>query len=170
MLKPVIMKKILFVCSSVLLTLLLGCASPSNQHGMVEKDDGIAGIVTVPSNNSVDQTYQNLKTAIKEKEALSIIAELDHRQNAASVDMELRPTRILMFGNPTLGTPLMQASQSTGLDLPQKMLVYENADGQVFIGYNDPAYLKERHDIEGQDENLKKISKALKNLAEKAAQ
>ena len=164
------MKRILFAFSCVVLVLLAGCASPSNQSKMVDEDNGMVGIVTVPSNNGIDQTYKSLKIAIEEKEALSIIAELDHQENAGSVDMELRPTRILMFGNPLLGTPLMQASQSAGLDLPQKMLVYENADGQVFIGYNDPAYLKERHDIEGQDENLKKISKALKNLAEKAAQ
>ena len=128
------------------------------------------GIVTVQSNNSVDKTYQNLKSAIEGNDALSVIAELDHSKNAASVDMELRPTRILMFGNPKLGTPLMQASQTTGLDLPQKMLVYEEGDGQVFIAYNDPEYLEERHDIEGQDEVLQKIAGALKNLAEGAAQ
>src|SRR5699024_9476011 len=102
-------------------------------------------------------------------DVLSVIAELDHRQNAASVDMQLRPTRILMFGNPRLGTPLMQASQVTRLDLPQKLLVYEDDDGEVFNGYNDPEYLGDRHDIEGQDEGLEKIAGALKNLAETAA-
>lgn len=161
------MKNIPIIFSFLFIGLLAGCSDNTKQINDL-KDDDRPGIITVQSSNSIDETYQNLKTAIEDKDALSIIAELDHRKNAASVDMQLRPTRILMFGNPRLGTPLMQASQTTGLDLPQKMLVYEDADGEVFIAYNDPEYLADRHNIEGQDEGLKKITGALKNLAETA--
>lgn len=127
------------------------------------------GLVTVASETSIDETYQNLVQAIQENEALSIMAELDHQANASRVGMDLRPTKLLVFGNPNLGTPLMQNSQSLSLNLPQKMLVYEEADGQVFIAYNDPHYLADRHRVEGQEEVLDKISNALKNMAEGAA-
>src|SRR5699024_8315040 len=121
----IIMKNLLIICSFVTLGLVAGCAGNADRTNDLDGDEP-AGMVTVPSNNNIDETYQNLKDAIKSKDALSVIAELDHRQNAASVDMQLRPTRILMFGNPNLGTPLMQTSQTTGLDLPQKFLVYED--------------------------------------------
>src|SRR5699024_1622457 len=162
------MKNLLILASFLVVGLLAGCAGNTNQMNNSDADDR-SGIITVPSSNSVDETYQNLKDAIERNDALSVIAELDHRQNAASVNMQLRPTRILMLGNPRLGTPLMQARQVTGLDLPQKLLVYEDAGGQVFIAYNNPEYLAGRHDIEGQDEGLEKIAGALKNLAETAA-
>jgi uncharacterized protein (DUF302 family) len=126
---------------------------------------GDNGMVTVASNNSVDETYQKLVDAIKNNEALSIIAQLDHQENAANVDMELRPTRVLMFGNPNLGTPLMQSGQTIGIDLPQKVLIYEDANGDVFLVYNDPFYLADRHDIEDQGDVLDTISNALQNLA-----
>lgn len=127
------------------------------------------GLVTVQSKNSVDATYQNLVQAIEGNEALSILAQLDHQANAASVGLDLRPTKLLVFGNPNLGTPLMQSSQTTAIDLPQKFLVYEDAEGQVFIVYNNPFYLAERHEIEGTQEQLDQISGALQKLAEAAA-
>ncbi len=127
------------------------------------------GIVTVASQNSVDVTYSRLKAAIQSNENLTLVAELDHAANAASVGMELRPTRLLVFGNPNLGTPLMQASQTTAIDLPQKMLVYEGASGAVTIAYNAPAFLASRHSITGQDDVLATISSALAGLASGAA-
>jgi uncharacterized protein (DUF302 family) len=122
-------------------------------------------MVTVASNNSVDETYQKLVDAIKNNEALSIIAQLDHQANAAGVGMELRPTRLLVFGNPNLGTPLMQSGQTIGIDLPQKVLIYEDANGDVFLVYNDPFYLANRHEIEDQGDVLDTIANALQNLA-----
>ena len=83
--------------------------------------------------------------------------------------MKLAPTRIIMFGNPRLGTPLMQAGDFTGLDLPQKILVTEK-DGVVSLSYNDPMYLKERHNIVEKDEVLQKVSGALDKITTAASQ
>ena len=95
---------------------------------------------------------------------LKIIAELNHQANAASVDLNLAPTRIIMFGNPRLGTPLMQNAQTIGLDLPQKILVYQEASGVVKVAYNDPLYLKDRHGVSQNEAILEKISGALNKL------
>ena len=127
------------------------------------------GIVIVPSANDIDTTFNNLEQAIINAAPLTLVTTLDHSANAASVDMVLLPTRLLVFGNPNLGTPLMQSEQSIGIDLPQKMLVYEDAAGQVSVAYNDPAFLAERHGITDQQEIIDTISTALSNLAAGAA-
>ncbi len=125
--------------------------------------------VKVKSERGFDETYDALKKAIESKEPLAIVAELDHSANAKKAGIELRPTKVIMFGNPALGTPLMKANQEIGVDLPQKMLVYEDEKGNVYVLYNDPNVLAENHNISGQDEVLTKISGALKGLAEAAA-
>ena len=125
--------------------------------------------IKIKSENSFDETYEALKKSIKSKEPLTIIAELDHAENAEKAGMQLRPAKVIMFGNPKLGTPLMNENQEIGVDLPQKMLVYEDEKGDVYVVYNDPKILAENHGISGQDENLSKISEALKGLAEAAA-
>jgi uncharacterized protein (DUF302 family) len=124
--------------------------------------------IKVKSENNFNETYAALKKAIESKEPLTIIAELDHSANAKKAGMELRPTKVIMFGNPKLGTPLMKENQAIGIDLPQKMLVYEDEKGDVYVVYNDPKILAENHNISGQDEILNKISEALKGLAETA--
>lgn len=128
------------------------------------------GIISVESSLDFETTYSNLKSNIEANENLSIVAELDHQQNAASAGLELRPTTVIMFGNPNLGTPLMQSTRSIGLDLPQKMLVWEDEEGKVFISYNDPQFLKERHQLEGQEEEIEQISNALQMLANSAGE
>lgn len=127
--------------------------------------DTATGLVTVESNYGFEETYDRLRGAIEQNGQLSIVAEVDHAANAQSVGKDLGPTRLLIFGNPDLGTELMQAEQTVGIDLPQKFLVYENAEGQVLVTYNDPYYLAGRHGIEGQDGELQKIFMALSNLA-----
>ncbi len=122
------------------------------------------GIITKVSKVSFEQTYQQLRTVIENNPNLKIIAELDHQKNAGSVDLKLNPTRIILFGNPRLGTPLMQNAQTIGLDLPQKILVYQEEDGTVKVAYNDPLYLKNRHTVTGQEAILEKISGALNKL------
>ncbi len=126
--------------------------------------------IKVKSENNFDDTYAALKKAVESKEPLTIIAELDHSENAKKAEMELRPTKIIMFGNPKLGTPLMKENQAVGVDLPQKMLVYEDEKGDVYVVYNDPKILAENHNIKEQDEVLNKISEALKGLAEAATE
>lgn len=148
------------ILSSIILLFSLNCSPP------VEKSDD--GLVIKTSSNSVDSTYQKLHRLISDNPNLSIVAELDHQKNAASVDLELPPTRIILFGNPKLGTPLMQQSQTAGIDLPQKMLVYEE-DGIVKIAYNDPTYLLKRHELTNLDKVLSTMSNALDNLSEMAS-
>jgi len=128
------------------------------------------GIATKMSVNTFDTTYQKLVAAITGNPNLKIIAELDHQMNAASVNLELRPTRLIVFGNPNLGSPLMQSKQSAGIDLPQKMLVWETADSVVQVAYNDPTYIAQRHGLTGVDTELSTIAMALENLSNAATQ
>lgn len=127
------------------------------------------GIITKTSTNSFEETYNTLVGAIEGNENLKLVTTLDHEANAASAGLELRPTRLIVFGNPNLGTPLMQNSQSTGIDLPQKFLVWEDADGAVKISYNDPAFLQKRHGITENEDILNTITGALNNLSNAAA-
>ncbi len=126
------------------------------------------GIITKTSTVSFEQTYQQLKSVLENNPNLKIIAELDHQNNAGSVDLSLNPTRIILFGNPRLGTPLMQNAQTIGLDLPQKILIYQEENGTVKVAYNDPLYLKERHGVTDNEPILEKISNALHKLTEVA--
>lgn len=128
------------------------------------------GVVSMESANSFSETYEKLRSAIAGNSNLKIVAELDHQQNAKSVGLELNPTKLIVFGNPNLGTPLMQAEQTIAIDLPQKMLVYENESGKVMVAYNDPYYLAKRHGVTGEDKVLKQIQTALNNLATGATQ
>lgn len=155
--------------SNALSNLVKGATNGKIKSATNLNADPKAGVVTRISNEDFEATYSNLRNAIVANENLQIVAELDHRENAASVDMELRPTKVIIFGNPNLGTPLMQSSQSTGLDLPQKMLVWEDEDGTVNISYNDPEYLQERHAISGNETVVSQITAALNALSEAAA-
>ena len=142
-----------------------GNATPAAQQTVGLEE----GIITKESTRSVDASYAALKSAIENNPNLRVIAELNHKANAASVGLELRPTRIIIFGNPNLGTPLMQSSQSMGLDLPQKMLIWEAEDGTVYVSYNDINYLVERHGVEGNEGVISTIENALNNLSNVAA-
>lgn len=126
------------------------------------------GLKTLKSQNDFEETYAKLKSAIENNEALKIIAEVDHRENAENAGLTLRPTRLIIFGNPKLGTPLMNEAQTLAIDLPQKMLIYETEAKEVFIVYNDPIYLAKRHSVSENREEFAKISNALKMLAEMA--
>ncbi len=127
------------------------------------------GLVTVESNLTFQETHERLQGAIEANENLRILTTVDHQANAANVDQPLLPTRLILFGNPALGTPLMQGSRTTAIDLPQKVLVWQDQDGRVFLTYNDPLYLRQRHGLEGVDEILSTISNALRTLATAAA-
>ncbi|WP_031427391.1 DUF302 domain-containing protein [Flavimarina sp. Hel_I_48] len=127
------------------------------------------GVVTVDSNKPFSATYDALRSAIADNSNLKIIAELDHQENGTSVGKTIRPTRLIVFGNPRSGTPLMQNKRSIAIDLPQKMLVWQDDAGITHISYNDPDYLASRHAIDGNTEILKTISDALSNLSEAGA-
>jgi uncharacterized protein (DUF302 family) len=128
------------------------------------------GIISKTSSSDFETTYQKLKAVIDSNPNLKIVAELNHQANAASVNLNLNPTRIIMFGNPNLGTPLMQNAPLVGLDLPQKILVHQANDGAVVVSYNDPLYLKERHGITDNAAVLQKIAGALNALTNAAIQ
>ena len=98
-----------------------------------------------------------------------MVARVDHAANAASVSQELRPTEVILFGNPNLGTPLMQLNQTIGIDLPQKVLFYENEAGEAYATYNTPSYLASRHNISADSATLPMIGMALRGLVEGAA-
>ena len=105
-----------------------------------------AEMITKQSPHSVAETMDKLVAAV-EGAGATVFARVDHAEGAASVEMELRPTQMLMFGNPKLGTPLMQMSQSAGLDLPLRVVVWEAEDGTVTLGYHDPADMVVAHGV-----------------------
>jgi uncharacterized protein (DUF302 family) len=104
------------------------------------------GLIAVASAHAPDQTMQKLIAAVIEK-GFAVLAHVDHAGAAAKVGMELRPTDLLLFGNPKGGTPLMQAEQTMGIDLPLKALVWQDKDGKTWLGYNDPVWLAKRHGV-----------------------
>ena len=126
------------------------------------------GVEIIESKYSVEETADRLEKVLKDNE-LTIFEKVDHQKGAASVGMELPASTVLIFGNPKLGTPLMQCAPTTAIDLPQKILIWEDQDGEVNLGYNSPDYLKKRHGIEGCDQELQKIAGALKKFAQTAA-
>jgi uncharacterized protein (DUF302 family) len=104
------------------------------------------GIINRPSNHSVDETVVRLKTILQFK-GVALFALVDHSGEAEKAGMKMRPTKLLVFGSPKAGTPLMLAAPSIAIDLPLKILVWEDSQGKVWISYNSPEYLKERHGL-----------------------
>jgi uncharacterized protein (DUF302 family) len=102
------------------------------------------GIRTIPSQHSVDETVARLQNILHLK-SVKLFALIDHSGEAAIAGLEMRPTKVLIFGSPKAGTPLMVAAPSTALDLPLKILIAESATGEVLVSWNDPAWLQQRH-------------------------
>jgi uncharacterized protein (DUF302 family) len=125
-------------------------------------------LVTRKSPHSVSVTADRFAAALKEKD-IALVARVNHAGAAQKVGMELRPTELLIFGNPKLGTPLMQSNQRAGIDLPLKALVWQDAKGDVWIGYDAPSTLVARHGIADRAEVVKKMTGALEGLAASAA-
>jgi uncharacterized protein (DUF302 family) len=110
------------------------------------------GLITLPSDFPVGETIDRL-TELVTARGLHVFARVDHAEGAAKAGMTLRPTQLLIFGNPTGGTPLMQDRQTAGIDLPVKALAWEDADGRVWIGYNDAAWIAQRHGLGTESSN-----------------
>ena len=127
------------------------------------------GIVRLKSHYSVNETINRLEDVLRKK-GMTIFKRVDHSAGAQKVGLELRPTQLLIFGNPKVGTPLMQCSQTAALDLPQKALAYKDASGQVWLAYNDPAYMAKRHDIEGCEKAVAKVTNALAKFSAAAVE
>jgi uncharacterized protein (DUF302 family)/uncharacterized membrane protein YidH (DUF202 family) len=127
---------------------LLSVREPSKQEKttMNPKFQSGDGIITVDSHHPVDQTVERLE-ALLEAKGIKLFTLVDHSGEAEKAGMQMRPTKLLIFGNPKAGTPLMIASPTIAIDLPLKLLVWEEEGGRTRISYNDPAYLQERHGL-----------------------
>jgi len=124
------------------------------------------GIIDRPSNHSVDQTVEKLKSILQAK-GVTLFALIDHSGEAEKVGLKMPPTKLLIFGSPKAGTPLMLAAPSIAIDLPLKILVWQDAQGKVWLSYNSPEYLKERHGLPA--DLLQNIS-VVETLASKAGE
>jgi uncharacterized protein (DUF302 family) len=124
------------------------------------------GIVNKPSKHSVEQTIEALSNILKSK-GVAVFAMIDHSGEAEKVGLKMGPTKLLIFGNPKAGTPLMLASPSSAIDLPLKLLVWEDAQGKVWVSYNSPEYLRERH---GLPQELMQNIAVVEGLATKAGE
>jgi uncharacterized protein (DUF302 family) len=122
------------------------------------------GIVSLKSPHDVKNTADRLEDILKQK-GMTVFIRINHAEGAQKVGKDLRPTEVIIFGNPKVGTPLMQCSQTVAIDLPQKALIWEDVKGQVWLSYNDPNYLVTRHGISGCSGVIKKIQNALSNFA-----
>lgn len=124
------------------------------------------GLVALKSPHAPKATMDRLESALKDK-GLTIFARIDHAAGAAKIGKKLRATELLIFGNPQGGTPFMECAQSVGIDLPLKALVWQDESGQVWLGYNDPAYIAARHGV-AQCPAAAGLSKALAGFAQHA--
>ncbi len=125
------------------------------------------GVISIKSSHDVKSTADRLENTLHKK-GMTVFIRINHAEGARKVGKSLRPTELLIFGNPKVGTPLMQCSQSVAIDLPQKALIWEDEAGQVWLSYNDPKYLARRHSITGCAEVIQKIGAALGNFAKAA--
>jgi uncharacterized protein (DUF302 family) len=124
----------------------------------------VESLITVESHYSAKETADRFESIIKDK-GFTVFSRIDHQKNAAGVNLTLRPTEVIIFGNPNIGTQLMQCNQLVAIDLPQKVLISEDADNKVWLSYNNPQYIKQRHSIAGCDKVINKISGVLNTLS-----
>ena len=126
------------------------------------------GLINVRSAFSVEETANRLENILTEK-GMTIFNRIRHSESAAAVGIELRETELIIFGNPKVGSPLMKCQQSVAIDLPQKALIWKDQNSSVWITYNDPGYLVNRHQITGCEEVISKIEKALSGMTKAAS-
>ena len=126
------------------------------------------GVINVPSAFNVKETADRMERVLKEK-GMTIFNRIKHSEGAGKVGIALRDTELIIFGNPKVGSPLMKCRQSVAIDLPQKALIWKDDKAKVWISYNDPKYLKKRHNITGCGEVISKIEKALAGIAKSAS-
>ncbi|MGX9417403.1 DUF302 domain-containing protein [Vibrio sp. WJH972] len=128
----------------------------------------VEGMVNVESTFDVVETTDRLEGILKEK-GMTVFNRIKHSQSASDVGIELRDTELLIFGNPKAGSPLMKCQQSVAIDLPQKALIWKDESEKVWISYNDPRFLEQKHGIKGCEKVLANIEKALGNFAKAAS-
>jgi uncharacterized protein (DUF302 family) len=141
---------------------------PPTNPASAQANAGTAGLVTLPSRHGAAQTLDQLESLLRQRN-IRIFARIDHAQAARDAGLTLRPTQVLIFGNPQAGTPVMQANQTVGIDLPLKVLAWEDADGKSWLTCNDPQYLFERHGIRDKGAIATAMAGLLHELATAAA-
>jgi len=151
----------------------LGCVAlitsfkGGKEQTMNPSDLADADLVTFPSAHGATETVERLKSSLSQKR-IHLFADIDHAAGAQKVGLSLRPTRVLIFGNPQAGTPLMQGQQTIGLDLPLRILVWEDEAGKVWLTYHRPEFLAQRHHVRDRDEAVKALGAALADLTRTA--
>src|SRR5439155_26282033 len=126
------------------------------------------GLTTIPSRFGPKETMDRLVAEISAK-GMSVFTRIDHAAGAAQVGLTLRPTELIIFGNARGGTPLMHSAQTVGIDLPLKMLVWEDAEGKTWLSYNEPNWIARRHGVRNAEQVVSKMGAALSAIARKAA-
>ncbi|HWC59209.1 MAG TPA: DUF302 domain-containing protein [Verrucomicrobiae bacterium] len=127
------------------------------------------GLKTIESRFTPEETIKRLETHIV-SQGLTIFAKVEHSRLAVEAGLELRPTTLVLFGNPRGGTPLMQANQTIGIDLPLTALIWLDASGKTWFSYNEPSWLAKRHELKGMDRPVGMMDQALAAIAEKVTQ
>ena len=161
-----------FALALVILT-PIGCsetAEPVTQNKAIKMDKtdiATDGLVTLPSAHSVPKTVERLKKLLADK-GIELFAHVDHAASAKQVGMTLRPTQVLIFGNPKAGTPLMQSRQTIGLDLPLRALIWEDEQGRIWLTYTRLEYLAQRHKVTNRADAVRALDAGLAALARDA--
>ncbi|MDX8404062.1 MAG: DUF302 domain-containing protein [Mariprofundaceae bacterium] len=124
-------------------------------------------LINIKSSHDVKTTANRFENILKVK-GMTLFIRINHAKGAGKIGESLRPTELIIFGNPKVGTPLMQCSQSIAIDLPQKALIWEDQTGDVWFSYNNPKYLVKRHAVKGCEKTINKIEHALANFAKSA--
>jgi uncharacterized protein (DUF302 family) len=127
----------------------------------------VQGLTTIKSSHAPRETMNRLETAVAAK-GLTVFARIDHAAGASAAGLPLRPTEVLIFGNAKGGTPLMQAVQTIGIDLPLKALVWQDASGETWLSWNDPAWLAARHGLSGAGAVVGRLAALLDEIAKTA--
>lgn len=128
----------------------------------------VDGVVNVKSKFAVSHTADRFVGIVKKK-GMKVMAHIKHDKGAKSVGIDIKPTELVIFGNPKIGAPMIACTRSIGIDLPQKLLVWEDDDGQVWMSYNDPVYIADRHQLKDDCRGgLQKVAGALAKLSKKA--
>jgi uncharacterized protein (DUF302 family) len=127
----------------------------------------VQGLTSIKSNHSPQETMKRLEATVTAK-GLTVFARIDHAAGAAEAGLSLRPTEVLIFGNAKGGTPLMQEVQTVGIDLPLKALVWQDASGETWLSWNDPAWLAARHGASGAETVASKLTAMLSDVAKAA--
>jgi len=126
------------------------------------------GLTTIPSSLDPKETMDRLVAEIRAK-GMNVFARIDHATGAAEVGLKLRPTELILFGNALGGTPLMQSVQTVGIDLPLKVLVWQDAEGKTWVSYNEPRWIAQRHGVTSTEQVVSKMTDMLSAMLRKAA-